>query len=405
MKAKNALILIAMLIVAVGLLAITYFGLGQEKKLGYQSIKKGLDLSGGVSITYEVDGDTPSSEELSNAVTIIQKRVENNGWLEATVAKEGDRKIRVEIPGVSDADEAKEQLGQTAQLNFTDQDGNVLVDGKNVDDAKVAVGEGNNYIVSLQFNSEGSEQFYQATAANVGKPLYIVMDDQIISYPTVNQAISGGSAQITGNFTKDEAENLAALIKSGSLPIKLKVASSSNVGATLGANSLSTSVKGGIVGVSLVLLFMLIFYRVSGFVADWALAIYFGIEMIALSIFSVTLTLPGVAGVILTIGMAVDANVIIFERIKEELNAGRTIKTAVNNGFSRAFPAIFDSNITTILAGIILYWLGSGPIKGFAQTLILGIVISMFTALVVTRIILNGLVGLGIKNPKLYGGK
>lgn len=434
MKSKNALILAVLFIVAVGFLAISYFGFGQGRILSYHNISKGLDLSGGVSIAYDAvksqtgeDGKiekveyNPTEEELNAAVATIQKRVDANGWTEAEVSKEGTKRIRVEIPGVADADQAKEQLGQTAQLNFYDESGVVSIEGygyyispeavpvtegKNVKDARAAVDQQTGaYIVSLEFNDEGKEQFYQATQNNIGKPIYIAMDNGIISAPNVNQPISGGQAQITGNFTKEEAENLASLIKSGSLPFELNVVSSSSVGATLGANSLRTSVIGGAIGIALVLLFMLVFYRMSGFAADWALVIFMGIELLALNALNITLTLPGVAGVILTVGMAVDANVIIFERIKEELNSGRTIKVAINNGFSRAFPAIFDSNITTILAGVVLYWLGSGPVKGFAQTLILGIVISMFTAIVVTRLILNGLVGIGIKNPKLYGGK
>lgn len=419
MKAKNALILIALFVIAVGLMALSYFGIGQNKKLSYHDIKRGLDLSGGVYIAYDAykseTGEdetvtkneyTPTAEEMDSALAIIRRRLDNKGWTEAEVSKEGTRRIRVEIPGVADAETAINELGQTAQLSFCDETGNVLVEGKNVSDASAVVdSQTGQYVISLRFNDEGSNQFFEATQNNVGKRIVIVMDDTVLSAPTVNQAISGGNAQITGQFTMEEAQNLASLIKSGSLPFALDIVSSNTVGATLGANSLKTSAVGGMVGVALVVIFMLIFYRVSGFAADWALAIYFGVEMFILSFFDITLTLPGVAGVILTVGMAVDANVIIFERIKEELNSGRTIKVAINNGFSRAFPAIFDSNLTTVIAGIVLYWLGTGPIKGFAETLIIGIVISMFTAIVITRLLLNGLVGIGLKNPKFYGGK
>ncbi len=415
MKAKNALILAVLFVAAVGLMALTYFGIGQNKKLSYHDIKKGLDLSGGVYIAYdayssEADNKekkeyTPTGEEMETALAIIRRRLDDKGWTEAEVSKEGTRRIRVEIPGVDDAETAINELGQTAQLSFCDESLAVLVEGKNVENAAAGVDQNGNYVVSLKFNEEGKKQFAEATQKNIGKSIFILMDNTLLSAPTVNEAITNGNAQISGSFTSESAQNLASLIKSGSLPFALDVVSSNTVGATLGVNSLRTSAVGGVVGVGLVLIFMLIFYRMLGFVADWALAIYFGIEMFILSFFNITLTLPGVAGVILTVGMAVDANVIIFERIKEELRQGKTIKVAVNNGFSRAFPAIFDSNFTTIIAGIVLYWLGTGPIKGFAQTLIIGIVISMFTAIVITRLLLKAVIGIGIKNPKLYCGK
>jgi protein-export membrane protein SecD len=279
-----------------------------------------------------------------------------------------------------------------------------LVDGANVKDAGKAY-QNNEVVVTLEFDSEGKEQFAQATKANLNKRIGIYMDEILLSNPTVNSAITDGSAVITGDFDADSAEALAAKIRAGSLPFSLNVINYNQVGARLGANSLSTSVKAGLIGIALVLLFMLIVYRVPGFVADVALVVYMGLVLVLLSLFQITLTLPGVAGIILSVGMAVDANVIIFERTKEEVRMGKSTKVAVRNGFAKAFSAILDGNVTTLITCAVLLWLGTGPIKGFAQTLALGIVISMFTALVVTRFVLYALIELGVNNPKLYGGK
>ena len=230
-----------------------------------------------------------------------------------------------------------------------------------------------------------------------------MLDDEVVSAPVVNAEITDGNAMITGNFTPEEAERTASLIRAGSLPFNLNVLKMENVGARLGADALSTGLKAGIVGIALVLLFMLIVYKALGFAADWALAIYIGLELVALSIFDVTLTLPGIAGIVLSVGMAVDANVVIFERMKEELLEGHSLRASVHNGFSRALPAIIDGNVTTIIAAGVLFWLGTGTVKGFAQTLMIGIIISMFTAIFITRIILQGMIYIGINNPKFYG--
>lgn len=409
MKAKSTMILALMLVVAIGLGALSYFGIGsQYHTLSARNIKQGLDLSGGVYVVYEAEKDSPTEEEMNSAVSMIQNRIDSKGWTEAEVFKEGTKRIRVEIPGVEDAETAINEIGQTAQLSFVDEEGNVLVHGKNVKDATKTMYSQNGVskvVVSLEFDNEGKEAFKQATAANIGKRLIILLDENIISAPTVNTEISDGKAIIEGDFTAETAGELADLIRAGSLPFNLTVLESNVVGARLGIDSLKSSLFAGIVGIGLVLLFMLLFYRASGFAADWALVIYLSVQLLLLNGLNITLTLPGIAGIILSVGMAVDANVIIFERIKEELNSGRTIKLALSNGFSRAFSAIIDSNITTLIACGILYWLGTGPIKGFAQTLMLGIVISMFTALVITRLILTAMVNAGLKNPKLYGGK
>lgn len=384
-----------------------------EERIGYGSyknIKQGLDLKGGVYIVYEAEKDgAPTAQEMAAAVSMLQQRVDYKGYFDAEVSQEGDRRIRVEIPGVEDAAAVVEEIGEAAHLTFRAMNddgtpGDVLVDGANVADADKAY-QNNSIVVTLNFDSEGAAAFSNATSNNIGKQIGIYMDDMLISAPTVQNAITNGQAVITGDFSAEEAEDLAAKIRAGSLPFSLTALEYNAVGARLGADSLSTSVKAGAIGVILVLIFMLIRYRVPGLLADVALVGYTAINLVVMSLFGITLTLPGVAGLILGIGMAVDANVIIFERIKEEVNAGKSVKTAIKNGFSKALSAILDGNITTLIACGVLLWLGTGPIKGFAQTLILSIVVSMFTALVVTRILLYTFVNIGVKSPKLYGGK
>lgn len=407
MKTKNVFILLLILVVAAGLSAICYFGIPYKGATygNASNIKQGLDLKGGVYIVYEADKTNPTQEEMNAAVSMIQQRLDYNNWTEAEAAIEGDlgNRIRVEIPGVDDAQTAVDDIGSTAHLTFCDADGNVLVDGANVKDAQPASTGVDTYVVSLEFDAEGTKAFADATAANIGQPLLIMMDDMIVSAPTVNQAITGGQAQITGDFTLEEVTNLANKIRAGSLPFNLNPIDYSEVGARLGADSLSTSMFAGAIGIFLVLVFMLIFYRIPGIAADLALVIYTAVVLIIMSLCKLTLTLPGMAGIVLSIGMAVDANVIIFERIKEEANSGKTIRTCLKNGFSRALPAILDGNITTLIACAVLWWLGTGPIKGFAQTLSIGIIVSMFTAIFVTRLILNALLGAGLKNPVFYG--
>lgn len=377
---------------------------------GYKNIKLGLDLKGGVYIVYgPEEGVTPSDDDMAAAISMLQQRVEYKGYYDAEVSQEGDSKIRVEIPGVEDAAAVVEEIGEAAHLTFRAMNddgtpGDVLVDGINVADADKAY-QNNAVVVTLTFDEAGRQAFATATQNNVGRQIGIYMDDMLISAPTVNQAITDGNAVITGDFDAESAEDLAAKIRSGSLPFSLRALEYNAVGARLGADSLSTSVKAGAVGVFLVLLFMLIVYRLPGLLADIALVGYTALNIIILSLTGISLTLPGVAGIVLGIGMAVDANVIVFERIKEEIRAGKSVKTAIHNGFDRALSAILDGNITTLIACAVLLWLGTGPIKGFAQTLILSIVVSMFSALIVTRILLNLCVNIGIKSPKLYGGK
>ncbi len=407
MKGKGTLTLLIIFVATVAAVALSYFGIGSKHILGISNIKQGLDLSGGAYIVYEAEKENPSANEMKSAISLIRDRLDRKGYTEAEVAAQGSKRIRVDIPGVEDADKAIAEIGQTAQLLFVDPDGKVVLTGSDVADAKKDVGTTKQGgiaepYVSLTFTEQGKKAFAEATSRLIGKQISIVLDNGIISAPTVNDPITDGKAIISGSFTAQGAEDLAALIRAGSLPFNLKVLEMNNIGAKLGANALSSSILAGIIGTVLVLLFMAFIYRLPGLAADWALILYTGLLLLVLSLFRVTLTLPGIAGIILSIGMAVDANVIIFERMKEEVAAGKTVRVAIDAGFERALPAILDSNVTTIIAAVVLYFLGTGPIKGFAQTLIIGIIISMFTALFITRSILKGLSSSGINNPKLY---
>ena len=399
MKGKGSLMLCIMLILAGTLAFVSYQGIGEKKQGSIWNVKQGLDLSGGVQILYEADKENVTEEEMAAAVSLIQGRLDWNNWTEAEVAKEGEKRLRVDIPGVENA--------QTAQLSFVDETGQVLLTGDMIADARKQVGQVSQQgvsepYVSLEFTAEGRQLFAEATKNNIGKPIAIILDDEIVSAPIVNAEITDGNAMITGHFTPEEAEKTASLIRAGSLPFNLNILKMENVGARLGADALSSGLKAGIIGICLVLLFMLVIYKALGFAADWALVIYVGLELVALSVLHVTLTLPGIAGIVLSVGMAVDANVVIFERIKEELIAGHSLRVSVHNGFSRALPAIIDGNVTTLIAAVVLFWLGTGTVKGFAQTLMIGIIISMFTAIFITRMILQGMIYIGINNPKYY---
>ncbi|MDR1532051.1 MAG: protein translocase subunit SecD [Clostridiales bacterium] len=411
MKAKSIGILVLLAAAAAGLCCLSFFGLGPDKLLGAANIKQGLDLKGGVNIVYEADKESPTREEMYSAIALIRGRLDNLNYTEAEVGQQGDNRIRVDIPGVADAETAIKEIGRTALLQFADEEGNVLLTGAQVVNAVKSAGtdpQNPNVTlpqVSLEFSEEGRQAFSEATKNNIGKPLYILLDDQVISAPTVQSQITENSAVITGSFTTKEAEDLAGLIKAGALPFNLNVISMNNVGARLGADSLNSGLLAGAIGFAMVFVFMIVMYKVSGAAAGLALIIYLGLELVLLSLMRVTLTLPGIAGIVLSVGMAVDANIIIFERLKEELRSGKTLRAALDAGYHRAFPAILDSNITTILAAAVLFWLGTGPVKGFAETLAIGVVLSMFTALVITRFIMKSLYGAGVVNPKLYGSK
>ena len=394
-KSKAAVILVAILVAFAGLayyasIILSSTGIGEE-----MSIPLGLDLSGGVSITYQVMDENPSAEDMSDTIYKLQKRVESYST-EASVYQVGDDRIAVEIPGVTDASKILEELGNPGSLEFQLSDGTVFMTGDQVADAQAATTTdqyGNKqYVVQLTLTDEGAKTFGEVTSENVGKALPIVYDGEVISYPTVQEAITGGTAQISGQSTFEEAQTLATQIRIGSLSLQLSELESSVVGAQLGSQAISSSLKAAAIGLVIVMVFMIIVYAVPGVAAALALAIYTALVIATLYLFEITLTLPGIAGIILSIGMAGDANVIIFARIREEIASGKSVITAM-----------LDGNITTLIAAIVLMGLGSGTVKGFAYTLMIGIILSMFTALVVTRWILYSFYWLGMRDEKFYG--
>jgi len=392
-KSGMLLILITLFIALVGYVLFSGVSVGVYD-IGNVSnnINYGLDLTGGVNVVLEAqatDDDPVTAEKIESAMLTIRQRIDTLGVSEPTITKQGDNRIRVSIPSVSDQEEALTLIGKTAQLEFVGPDGTVILTGKDVVDSKGVMQTDSTglekAVVTLKFSEEGTKLFADATQKYIGQAIQIKLDDEIISSPTVNVAITNGEAVIEGIGDIEEAGNLASLIRGGALPVKLVPIEVRTVGPTLGQNSLDKSIYAGMIGIVLVLVFMLAFYRGLGIIADLALIIFIIIFMIILAALNVTLTLPGIAGLILTIGMAVDANVIIFERIKEEARLGKSLLTAIDAGFSRAFSTILDSNVTTLIAGFVLFFLGSGSVQGFAVTLILGILVSMFTAVVITK--------------------
>ena len=382
-------------------------------------IRLGLDLVGGSRIVYEAqipDGYDMSnlSDDMNSVQKVIRQRLTDKGFTEATVTLTGDNRVTVEIPQITNPEEAVQTLGTTAQLLFMDADGTEWLTGEDISKASYGYGQPTGtevtdiHYVQVQFTSEGRQKFAEATAAVSARTdgtnqLYIVMDNQIISYPSVSQTIDSDSCVISGSFTRESAQELADLINAGQIPFSLTQVELRSVGPQLGADAMRTSLIAGAIGVLLVCLFMLIVYRIPGLVACMALGFYIVIEALIFSLIRVNLSLPGIAGIILSIGMAVDANVVIFERIKEELRAGKTVKSAIDSGFKRAFTAILDSNVTTLIAAAVLFFLGTGTIVGFATTLGIGVIVSMFTALTVTHFLLNRMVDFHIRSPKAYG--
>lgn len=408
-KGKDILILavIVALTVCVGLLAINgaQFGKWRLKPVG-EAISLGLDLRGGVYAVYKAKD--PSQENLDTlidgTINIMRTRLSDKGYNEATVTKQGSDRIRIEIPDVQDPASVLDIIGTPAHLEFRTTDGEVVITGDDVQSATaVTDAAGSEYKVRLVLNESGKEAFAKATSENIGKTISIYLDDDVISSPRVNSAITGGEAVIEGNFTLDSARELASLIQSGALPLDIEQDEVSAVSATLGVDVIERAVRAGAIGVVLVMLFMIVMYRMSGLLASLALTIYIIIVFYLMALVpGIQLTLPGIAGVILAIGMAVDANVIIFERIREELKTGRTMDSAIKRGYKNALSAIIDSNVTTIIASFVLMYFGTGAIRGFANTLFIGVVVSMFTAIVITRVLLKCMVGAGVDNPKLY---
>lgn len=439
MKKSRAVVSLIVYVLILGLLGYTaVFGVGSDKSGAAESIKLGLDLAGGVSITYQVVGDEdPSAEDMSDTIYKLQQRVDGYST-EAQVYQEGTDRINIEIPGVTDANAILEELGKPGSLYFIAQtdsegnnnydmgygvdaegnmvpqyqlnktleeleaDGSIVLTGTEVDGAQARAQQdsmGNlENVVSLSFNEAGRQAFADATtkAFENGETIAIYYDGEFVSVPNVQAAITDGNAVITGQSTAAEAEQLASTIRIGGLKLELEELRSNVVGAQLGSAAIQTSLTAAAVGFALVVIFMIAVYYVAGFAASLALCLYTELLVILMFAFEVTLTLPGIAGIILTVGMAVDANVIIFARIREEIAAGKSVQNAIKIGFQKALSAILDGNITTLIAGLVLYFMGSGTIKGFSITLMLGIVLSMFTALVVTKFLVNIFYALGI---------
>ena len=417
-KAKSVWTILIFLLLCAGGVYMGIMGVGKNHSGKIENIPLGLDLQGGLSVTYEITTPSPTNEEIDATIDKLQRRVDEYSK-EGEVYREGDNRITVEIPvdtSKYDAHQILDELGQPGQLEFLDEDNEkkreagetyeVILNGADVKDAQPGVddsGVTKDYVVQLAFTDEGAKKFGDGTTANVDKRIYIIYDNQIASAPKVNEPILNGNAVINGMEDYDAADRLASTIRIGALPLELKQIQYNIVGAKLGREAVSTSLQAGAIGLGIVALIMIVIYLLPGFVSALALAAYVLLMLLILSVRHVTLTLPGIAGILLSIGMAVDANVIIFTRIKEELAKDLGVRNAVENGFSKAFSAILDGNITTLIATVVLMLLGSGSIKGFAITLMIGIILSMFTALVVTKLLLTSLVNLGATSEKLYG--
>lgn len=423
-KTKALLNLLIFLLLLAGGIYMVVAGVGETESGRINNIPLGLDLQGGLSVTYEIQNEKPTTDEIDATIDKLQRRVDAYSS-EGEVYQEGDDRITVEIPvdtSKVDAHDILNELGQPGQLMFLDSANYIIwqenmnagkddpfeavVTGQDIKNAEAGMddsGTVKDYVVQLQFTDEGAKKFGDATAANIGNPIYIIYDNAVQSAPTVQSAITDGNAVINKITSYEEAEKLASTIKIGALPLELKQIQYNIVGAKLGQEAVSTSLKAGTIGLVIIFVLMIVLYLFPGFIAGLALAAYVVLLLLILSLKHVTLTLPGIAGIILSIGMAVDANVIIFTRIREELAAGNSVRSSVQAGFSKALSAILDGNITTLIATIVLMALGSGSIKGFATTLMIGIILSMFTALVITKMLLNDFVELGVQNAKLYG--
>ncbi|PKL77554.1 MAG: protein translocase subunit SecD [Candidatus Melainabacteria bacterium HGW-Melainabacteria-1] len=412
---KFTLIFIALVIVAASWVTLT------------RPIKKGLDIQGGSHLVVEAQ-DVPAKlvdnqvidqaikvnpQVMQAAVAVVRSRVDGLGVSESLIQLKGDRQIIVELPGIQDPQEAVKLIGETAMLDFRRPDpknpGKWVqsgVVGKMLKDARANLRGANDWIIEFEFNAEGAKKFGELTTELVGQPLGIFLDDKLISAPNVNQPITGGSGFIEGQFTPEDAKTLAIQLKAGQLPVPLRMVENRTVGPTLGQEAVDRSFMAGVSGLVVVLLFMLWYYRVPGVVANIALMLYALFNLAVFKLIPITLTVPGIAGFILSVGMAVDANVLIFERTKEELRAGKSIYKAVELGFNRAFSSIFDSNAATLISCAVLYYFGTGLIRGFAVTLAIGVLISMFTAITCTRTMMSSIVRFRkFRNPVLYGVK
>lgn len=430
-KVKGILQILLVVVLIAAFAFVAYRGIGSARRGSAENIRLGLDLQGGVSVTYEAKKSNPTETEMKDTVYKLQKRVEDVST-EASVYQEGSNRITVDIPGVNNATEILDKLGQAGALQFilyanlTDKDGkanpkdgeevkfdekNIELDGSMLAQANAgtqqAEGTGaTENVVNIKFNGKGTKKFATLTGEHVGEQLAIVYDNKLVSAPVLRSEISDGNCVISGSFEKfSEAEELASTLRIGALPLELENIHNNIVGATLGSEALKSSLIAGVIGLILVIIFMIVMYRLPGAVSAVALLFYIGAMLLVLNGLNITLTLPGIAGIILSVGMAVDANCIIFTRIREELTLGKTVSQAIQNGFSKALSAIIDGNVTTIIAAVVLYLKGSGTVKGFAQTLAIGIILSMFTAIFVTKLLLKSCAALNLTDIKLYGLK
>ena len=415
MKGKHLGLLAALVLFIFVLGSVAAFGLsiGNFKILPVgKALKLGLDLRGGASVLLEAK-DNPSDpvtkEKIERAIGTIRTRIDSIGVTEPSITASGDKRILVELPEIKDTQKALELIGKTAQLKLVNEKGVEIITGSDIKTAKAAYQSNQDglgadvAVVQFTLTPEGAKKFAVATKANIGKVIRIELDGEVISAPMVKSEIPNGEGVIEGSATLEEAASLATLIRAGALPVELTTLQVNSIGPQLGANSFERTVYAGGIGILIVFIFMIVLYRVPGVIANITLILYLTLVLLILAGFKATLTLPGIAGIILSVGMAVDANILIFERLKEELGTGKTLRAAMDAGFKRAFLTIFDSNLTTIIAAVVLFYFGSGSIKGFAVTLIVGILTSMFTAIVVTKYLLTTLIRSGlIKNPKFY---
>lgn len=392
-KKKSAFLFVLSIIMIVALAVVSFCGLevaGWKFKSFDDAIVKGLDLQGGVSVLMEIQNENPSKEDVEETKHLLEERVNKIGVSETVVTIEGEKRIRVDVPGKYDSKGIVDSLSKTGKLTFKDPEGKVVLEGADVKNATATLEpQTNQPVVSLELNEEGAKKFSDATGRLKGQKISIYMDDDLISDPVVESQITNGEAMINGMGSIDEAQSLSGLINSGALKLEVKAVSIENIGAQLGADAVPNAMKAGAIGLALIFIFMIVYYRLPGFIASIALTFYTTLTLMAYVESDVVMTLPGIAGFVLTIGMAIDANILIFERVKEELKNGMGIKVAVKKGFENAASSIIDSNVTTIIAGLVLYYVGTGAVKGFAMTLMIGIVISIFTAMVITKLLMN----------------
>ncbi|MGL4108500.1 protein translocase subunit SecD [Clostridium sp. LP20] len=399
-KGKSSVLFI---LSTLAIIVFAYIGINGLEVAGWQfkpfedTITKGLDLQGGVSVVMEIQDEEVTKEDLEKTKESLSLRVNKIGVAETVVTTEGDRKIRIDIPGQYNSGEIVENLGKTGELTFKSPEGEVLLTGKDIQkSAVVSNAETGKPEVSLEMTDEGKQKFADATQKYVGQAISINMDDEQLSNPNVQSVITDGKAVISGSGSLEEAKKLSGLINAGALPVTVKAVSVQTVGAQLGAEALPNAIKAGILGIGLIFVLMIAYFRIPGIISSLVLSLYICLVLFIFGEVGATMTLPGIAGLLLTIGMAVDANVLIFERTREELSKGISIKSAVDKGFENAMSSIVDSNVTTIIAALVLYFFGSGAVKGFAVTLLIGIIVSLFTALTVTKFFMRHAVKMGI---------